>query len=431
MCRAAADPDLRLTNASGVTAAEVAAAVADAHRREWAFVLAATVRVTRDLDLAEECVQDAYAQALTAWAAAGVPAKPGAWLTTVSRRKALDELRRGATLRRFLPLLIDDDVEPAPEIDDGVTFPDDRLRLVFTCCHPALASESQVALTLRLLCGLTTAEVARAFLVSEATMAARITRAKKKISAARIPYRVPEPGELTERIDAVLTVVHLLFTTGHTAPAGADLVRRDLVERAHDLARMLRALLPDDSDVAGLLALILLTDARRATRVADDGRLLLLEEQDRSLWDRKGITEGVALVREALRRRPPGRFALQAAIAAVHAEAPTYQDTDWREVLALYELLAQIWPSPVVALNRAVAVGMADGPAAGLRALDELADEPQLAGYVYLPAARADFLRRLGETERAAAAYREALAIADNAVERDFLARRLEQCQRS
>ena len=431
MCRAAADPDLRLTNASGVTAAEVAAAVADAHRREWAFVLAATVRVTRDLDLAEECVQDAYAQALTAWAAAGVPAKPGAWLTTVSRRKALDELRRGATLRRFLPLLIDDDVEPAPEIDDGVTFPDDRLRLVFTCCHPALASESQVALTLRLLCGLTTAEVARAFLVSEATMAARITRAKKKISAARIPYRVPETGELTERIDAVLTVVHLLFTTGHTAPAGADLVRRDLVERAHDLARMLRALLPDDSDVAGLLALILLTDARRATRVADDGRLLLLEEQDRSLWDRKGITEGVALVREALRRRPPGRFALQAAIAAVHAEAPTYQDTDWREVLALYELLAQIWPSPVVALNRAVAVGMADGPAAGLRALDELADEPQLAGYVYLPAARADFLRRLGETERAAAAYREALAIADNAVERDFLARRLEQCQRS
>ena len=427
MRRAPPDPDLRLSDLPVAAPAEVAAAVANAHRREWAFVLAATVRVTRDLDLAEECVQDAYAQALTAWAATSVPAKPGAWLTTVARRKALDELRRGATWRRLLPLLVEDDVEPAPDPDDDMSFPDDRLRLVFTCCHPALASESQVALTLRLLCGLTTAEVARAFLVSEATMAARITRAKKKISAARIPYRVPAADELAERVDAVLTVVHLLFTTGHTAPAGADLVRRDLVERAYDLARMLRSLLPDDPDVAGLLALVLLTDSRRATRVTDDGRLLLLEEQDRSLWDRAAIGEGVALVREALRRRPPGRFALQAAIAAVHAEAPTYQDTDWREVLALYDLLAQIWPSPVVALNRAVAVGMSDGAAAGLRALDALAGEPQLAGYVYLPAARADFLRRLGETERAASAYREAMALADNAVERDFLGRRLEQ----
>jgi RNA polymerase sigma factor (sigma-70 family) len=390
-------------------------------------VLAAAVRVTRDFDLAEECVQDAYAQALSAWATSGVPAKPGAWLTTVARRKALDELRRGATLRRFLPLLVEDDLEPEPTLDDEMPFPDDRLRLIFTCCHPALASESQVALTLRLLCGLTTAEVARAFLVSEATMAARITRAKKKISGARIPYRVPDASELPERVDAVLTVVHLLFTTGHTAPVGADLVRRDLVERAHDLARMLRTLLADDPDVAGLLALILLTDSRRATRVADDGRLLLLEEQDRSLWDRAAIAEGIALVNEALRRRPPGRFALQAAIAAVHAEVPTYKDTDWREVLALYDLLAQIWPSPVVALNRAVAVGMAKGPAAGLRALDELAGEPQLAGYVYLPAARADFLRRLGEADRAASAYKEALALADNDVERDFLARRIEE----
>jgi predicted RNA polymerase sigma factor len=282
-------------------------------------------------------------------------------------------------------------------------------------------------LTLRLLCGLSTAEVARAFLVSESTMAARITRAKKKIAAARIPYRVPPADELPARIDTVLTVVHLLFTTGHTAPAGDDLVRRDLVERSIDLARMLRALLPTDADVAGLLALILLTDARSATRVAQDGRLLLLAEQDRTQWDREAISEGVALVREALRRRPPGRFALMAAIAAVHAEAPTWQDTDWREVVSLYDLLVQIWPSPVVALNRAVALGLADGPDAGLEALDALAAEPQLAGYGYLAAVRADFLRRLGRTAEARSFYEEALLLTENTIERDVLATRLQQ----
>jgi RNA polymerase sigma factor (sigma-70 family) len=404
--------------------AAVAAAVADAHRREWAFVLAATVRVTRDLDLAEECVQDAYARALTSWTTDGVPARPGGWLTTVARRRALDLLRRETVLRRSLPLLVEDDIEEPPEIDDE-TIPDDRLRLICTCCHPALAPEAQVALTLRLLCGLTTAEVARAFLVTETTMAARLTRAKKKIATARIPYRVPPAAELPDRIDAVLTVVHLLFTTGHSAPVGADLVRRDLVERALDLARMLRTLLPDDPDVAGLLALILLTDARRATRVASDGRLLLLEEQDRSQWDRGAIAEGAALVREALRRRPPGRFALQAAIAAVHAEAPRWEDTDWREVLALYDVLAEVWPSPVVALNRAVAVGMADGPDAGLAAIDALRDEPQLAGYSYTAAARADFLRRLGRVGDARTSYEEALLLTENEVERDFLLRRL------
>jgi RNA polymerase sigma-70 factor (ECF subfamily) len=357
-------------------ATEVAAAVADAHRREWAFVLASTVRVTRDLDLAEECVQDAYARALATWSSRGIPGNPGAWLTTVARRRALDLLRRDATMRRSLPLLLDDQVEAGPDRSGEPERPeiaDDRLRLIFTCCHPALALEAQVALTLRLLCGLTTAEVARAFLVSEPTMAARITRAKKKIASARIPYRVPPGRELPARIDAVLTVVNLLFTTGHTAPSGADLVRRDLVERAFDLTRMLRALLPADADVAGLLALILLTDARRATRVAGDGRLLLLADQDRSRWDKDAIREGIALVREALRRRPPGRFALMAAIAAVHAEAPTWQDTDWREVVALYDLLVQLWPSPVVALNRAVALGLAEGPGAGLAALDALA----------------------------------------------------------
>jgi len=412
-----------------VVDAAVAAAVADAHRREWAFVLAATVRLTRDLDLAEECAQDAFAQALAAWPQSGVPVRPAAWLTTVARRRALDLLRRETVWRRSLPLLIDDDVTPSPEdvvVAEG-EIPDDRLRLICTCCHPALAREAQVALTLRLVCGLTTAEVARAFLVTEPTMAARLTRAKKKIGDARIPYRVPPAADLPERIDAVLDVVHLLFTTGHTAPVGADLVRRDLVERSLDLARMLRLLLPADADVAGLLALILLTDARRATRVDADGRLLLLEEQDRTKWDGAEIAEGATLVREALRRRPPGRFALQAAIAAVHAESPSWGDTDWREIAALYDVLAQVWPSPVVALNRAVAIGLAAGPGAGLDALDALADEPQLAGYAYAAAARADFLRRLGRTEEARTSYEEALLLTDNAVEREFLDRRLKQ----
>ena len=388
-------------------------------------MLAATVRVARDLDLAEECVQDAYARALATWGSRGVPASPGAWLTTVSRRRAVDLLRRDALLRRSLPLLLDEHVDQGPGDISAHEVEDDRLRLIFTCCHPAIAAEAQVALTLRLLCGLTTAEVARAFLVSEPTMAARITRAKKKIAAARIPYCVPPTAELPERIHAVLTVVHLVFTTGHTAPAGDNLVRRDLVERSLDLARMLRVLLPGDADVAGLLALILLTDARSATRVGADGRLLLLDEQDRAQWDRRAISEGIALVREALRRRPPGRFALMAAIAAVHAEAPTWLDTDWREVVALYDLLVQIWPSPVVALNRAVAVGLANGPDAGLTALDALVAEPQLAGYGYLASARADFLRRLGRTEEARQAYEEAMLLTENAIERDFLTARL------
>lgn len=391
-------------------------------------MLAATVRVTRDLDLAEECAQDAFARALTTWPEAGIPARPGAWLTTVARRRALDELRRESVLRRSLPLLVDDGAQSSVEdqLAAGDDIPDDRLRLICTCCHPALSRDAQVALTLRLVCGLTTAEIARAFLVAEPTMAARITRAKKKIAAARIPYRVPPVDELPARIDAVLDVVHLLFTTGHTAPAGADLVRLDLVERSLDLARMLRMLLPADADVAGLLALLLLTDARRATRVAPDGSLLLLDEQDRSLWDRGEIETGVALVREALRRRPPGRFALQAAIAAVHGEAVRWQDTDWREIVALYDLLVQVWPSPVVALNRAVAVGMADGPAAGLVEIDALRDEPALAGYPYTAAARADFLRRLGQAGQARTAYEEALMLTTNEVERAFLLRRLE-----
>jgi RNA polymerase sigma-70 factor (ECF subfamily) len=404
--------------------ADVAAAVADAHRREWGFVLAATVRVTRDIDLAEECVQDAYAKALQVWAERGVPGKPAAWLTTAARNRALDLLRRESTWRRLMPMVVEQDVVAEPVLGD-TQIPDDRLRLICTCCHPALAPEARVALTLRLLCGLTTAEVARAFLVSEATMAARITRAKKKIAAAGIPYRVPSAAELPARVDAVLSVVHLVFTTGHNAPFGDRLRRGELVERALDLARILRTLLPDDADVAGLLALILLTDARRATRVDYSGQLILLADQDRSKWDRAEIGEGTALVREALRRRPPGRFALQAAIAAVHAEAPSWEATDWDELVALYDVLGEVWPSPVVALNRAVAVGFARGPAAGLAELDALAAEPQLAIYAYLSASRADFLRRLGRTADARLAYEEALALTDNEVERRFLERRL------
>ena len=392
-------------------------------------MLAATVRVTGDIDLAEECVQDAYARALASWSTSGIPSKPGAWLTTVARRRAIDLARRTSTHDRALPLLVERVEAPEPGDPDMPEIIDDRLRLIFTCCHPALAADSQVALTLRLLCGLTTAEVGRAFLVSEATMAARITRAKKKIATARIPYRVPPVEELPSRIDAVLTVVHLLYTTGHTAPAGADLIRRDLVERSLDLARILRTLLPDDADVAGLLALILLTDARRVTRLGDDGHLVLLADQDRSRWDRVAIGEGILLVREALGRRPPGRFALMAAIAAVHAETPSWDATDWQEIVGLYDLLVAIWPSPVVALNRAVAVGLAEGPTAGLEALDALATEPLLATYSYLASARADFLRRLGRTLEARDAYEEALLLSENAVERAFLADRLGQVE--
>jgi len=388
----------------------------DAHRREWAAVLAATVRVTRDLDLAEECVQDAFEKALLTWGDAP-PANPGAWLTTAARNRALDLRRREATLRTKLPLLVMDEQDPQGP------FPDDRLRLLFTCCHPAIAPDAQVALALRLLCGLSTAEVARAFLVSEPTMAARITRAKKKIAHARIPYRVPATEDLPGRLDAVLAAIHLLFTTGHSAPVGDQLVRHDLVGRALDLTQMLRTLLPGP-EVLGLEALIVLTDARRATRVDDDGRLLLLEHQDRARWDREQIERGRALVKAAL-TADPGRYALQAAIAAVHAEAPSYEETDWREIVGLYDLLARRWPSPVVRLNRAVAVGMVAGPQAGLDSLSALSEEPTLATYSYLAVARAHFLQELGRSAEARAAYEEALLLTENTVERRFLSERL------
>src|SRR5262249_55376899 len=398
----------------------VRAAAADAHRRDWGFVLAATARIPRDLDAAEDCVQDAYAQALAAWAD-GVPAKPAAWLTLVARRRAMNLIRRNDTLARKLPLLVDTATLPGPDDGDRArdAIPDSRLRLIFPCCHPARAVEARVALTLRLLCGLTTGEVASAFLVSETTMAARITRAKKKITAARIPYQVPPASELPDRLAAVLDVVHLLFTTGHTAPAGPFLQRRHLAQPALDPAPTLRHLLPHDPPLARP------PRPGRHTGPSADGELLLLSEQDRSRWDLTEIGEGLALIRAALAHRPPTRYALMAAIAAVHAEAPRWEATDWRQITELYDALTQIWPSPVVALNRAIAIGESRGPPARLAALHQLAAAPQLAGSPHLPAARAEFLRRLDRTDDARLAYHEALVLAGNPVERDFLARRL------
>jgi RNA polymerase sigma-70 factor (ECF subfamily) len=388
-------------------------------------VLAATVRVTRDLDLAEECVQDAYLAALGAWTRDGVPERPGAWLTIAARRTALNVLRRAQTLQTKLPLLMEPDANEMPEHEE---IRDDRLRLIFTCCHPALSREAQVALTLRLVCGVGTADIAQAFLVAEPTMAARITRAKKKIAAARIRYAVPAAAELPARLDAVLTTIHLLATTGHTAPTGDRLVREDLLGRALDLARVLVALRPEELEAQGLLALLLVHHARRGTRAGDDGRLVLLADQDRSGWDRAAIDEAHVLLVAALRAGRPGRFTLQAAIAAVHARAPSWAQTDWPQIVTLYGELLRIWPSPVVALNRAIAVSMADGPGAGLPEIEALEDDERLGAYRYLPAAKADMLRRLGRRAEAAAAYRDALALTGNAAERALLEARLAEC---
>ena len=395
-------------------------------------MLAATVRVTRDLDAAEEAVQDAYVAALRAWARDGVPARPGAWLTTAARRNALNALARGRTLQDKLPLLLEpDDAAPHDATADAATaaadgaIPDDRLRLVFTCCHPALSQEAQIALTLRLVCGVATADVAQALLVAEATMAARITRAKKKIAAASIPYAVPSAEELPARVDAVLTVIHLLYAAGHAAHSGAELVRDELTGRALDLARMLRLLLPADREVAGLLALLLVHHARRATRTDAAGRLLRLEQQDRSAWERAPIAEADRLVLPSLRGGPPGRFTLQAAIASLHAHADSYAATDWPQILTLYDELLRIWPSPVVALNRAVALSMVEGPAAALAEVEAIERDGRLAGYRYLPATKAELLHRLGRDAEAVAAYRAALELSDNAVEQEFLAERI------
>lgn len=400
-------------------------AVEAAWRDESRRVLATLIRLLGDFDLAEEALGDAFAAALEAWPRTGVPANPRAWLVSAGRFRGLDALRRRARFDASLAhLAARADAAPAPPADEDI--PDDRLRLVFTCCHPALAPEARVALTLREVCGLATEEIARAFLVGAPTLAQRIVRAKARIREARIPYRVPSRAELPERLDAVLQVVYLVFNEGYAATSGDALLRADLSAEAIRLGRLLAALCPEP-EAEGLLALMLLHDARRAARTTPDGELLLLDEQDRALWNRAQIAEGAALVERALRSRRFGPYAVQAAIAAVHAEAPDAAATDWEEIVALYDLLLRLHPTPVVELNRAAALAMRDGPAAGLPLVDALLARGELRGYHLAHAARADLLRRLGRRAEARAAYAEALALARQEPERRFLGRRLRE----
>jgi RNA polymerase sigma-70 factor (ECF subfamily) len=407
-----------------VTAAE---RVEQAHRDHWGRLLALLAHRLGALDPAEEALQDAFTAALETWPDHGVPANPPAWLLTVARRRALDRIRREATLARKLTMLaVEEHDEPAEEPE---AIPDERLRLLFTCCHPALSTEAAVALTLRLLGGLGTAQIARAFLVAEPTMAARITRAKKKIAAARIPYRVPAAPELPARLSAVLRVVYLVFTEGHSAGTGPGPVRPDLCDEAIRLAAVLTALLPDEPEALGLHALLLLQHARRDARVDDRGRLVLLPDQDRSRWDAAMLARGLAGARAAAGRvalADAGPYVLEAAIAGEHARAATAADTDWPRIAALYAALEERTGSPVVRVNRAVAVAEARDPAAGLALLGGLDD--RLPGYHLLPAVRADLLRRLGDITAARAAYARALELAGNDADRAFLADRLAGC---
>ena len=411
-----------------MTSATVDEAIARAHREEWARVVAGLARRFGDLDVAEDAAAEAYAAAVERWPRDGVPPNPGGWLTTTATRRAIDRLRREShrdAKHQAAQMLTDD--TPAPPTGP---IEDDRLRLVFTCCHPALSMEARVALTLRLLGGLTVAEIARAFLVPETTMAQRITRAKAKIKAAHIPYRVPREADVHERLTGVLAVVFLVFNEGYLASGGDDPLRVDLTDEAIRLGRLVHSMLPQDGEATGLLALMLLTDARRRSRVSRSGELVTLAEQDRSAWDRALIEEGHALVRERLAAvaagaDPPGRYQLLAAINAVHTDARAARDTDWSQIVALYDRLVRIDPSPIVRLNRAVAVAEVDGPDLALAEVERLAE--RLDGYHAFHATRADLLRRLGRGGESRAAYDRAIALAGNPAERAYLARRRDQ----
>jgi len=407
------------------------AAILDAiYRTESRRVLATLIRLLGDFDLAEEAMSEAFSIAAQRWPQEGVPTNPRAWLVSTGRFKAIDQLRRRARFESPLDDVIDtlEDESAGGAFEDDAVVEDDQLRLIFTCCHPALAPEAQVALTLREVCGLTTEEIARAFLSNTPTLAQRIVRAKAKIRDAKIPYEVPTPEQLPERLESVLRVIYLVFNEGYSASQGDALTRSDTAGEAIRLARLVMQLLTSrtqDTEAAGLLALMLLHDSRSATRTDANGDLVLLDEQDRSLWNREQIAEGALLVTRALQARRPGPYVLQAAIAAIHAEAPTANATDWAEIAGLYELLLRMNPSPVVELNRAVAIAMRDGPAAGLALVNGILARGDLVDYHLAHSARADFHRQLGQTEAALAAYRQALAQVQLAPERRFLERRI------
>ena len=395
--------------------------------------MASLIRLSGSFDLAEEALQDAFILALRAWTEAGVPDNPAAWITTAARRKLIDAARRERTRREKHPALRYEsaawqDPDTSFEAEFSPDMPDDRLRLIFTCCHPALHIEAQIALTLRTLGGLTTAEIARSFLLPESTLAERLVRAKNKIRDARIPYEVPSGGRLAERLSAVQAVIYLIFNEGYTASSGSGLIRGDLCSEAIRLARLLCELMPEESESRGLLALLLLQDSRRAARVNREGELITVEEQDRSLWNRAEVDEALGLLAQPAGREPkaPGRYELEARIAAVHARAATPAETDWRAIARLYEELSWFIPSAVVALNQAVAVAMSDGFETGLALMDRIGE---LDGYYLYHSARADLLRRLGRNPEAAAAYQRALALVTNPVERAYLTRRLEAVQ--
>jgi RNA polymerase sigma-70 factor (ECF subfamily) len=396
------------------------------YRNESRRVLATLIRLLGDFDLAEEALQDAFTAAVERWPADGVPKNPRAWLVSTGRHKAIDTLRRRARFDASLGAVADrlgDGITPPPQTDDD-TVEDDRLRLIFTCCHPALPADAQVALTLREVCGLTTEEIARAFLTPASTLAQRIVRAKAKIKAAGIPYQIPSRSDLPERLATVLHVIYLVFNEGYSASSGESLTRHDLSAEAVRLGRLLAELLPEP-EVTGLLALMLLHEARRRSRTTTDGELVLLGDQDRTLWNREQITEGVALVERALRSRNFGPYTLQAAIAAIHAEAASAAETDWDEIVGLYDVLLRADPSPVVELNRAVAVAMRDGPEAGLVLIDELLGRGELAQYTLAHSARAELCRRIGRIDQAIGSYQRALNLTSQEPQRRFIEQRL------